>query len=265
MDPRNSANRNKSRDTDVSGRVNNDSSQKMKLALLMVANAQKSGPVEDCEDCSKTNPCGQIGLGVKGTRVQYVQRIVEIAKNGKRWRESGETERRSFLEKAINEALKAAGVPEIFGSETKVYEDKVLTIQGEFKIDSWRIYINSKVWTLVNTTESTVNNITNLAATYYHEARHGEQHFLAARYAIGFKKGNVKVLGIHPNVLEQARAAGMIQPGHPYYKCAQILYEHIVENKPFPCKTDHYNHLGGCDAFDIERSLDWSPMRSIYG
>jgi hypothetical protein len=136
--------------------------------------------------------------------------VAAIHKLKPKWKDLGSDARAAELGKAANARLKDAGVAQCkinvkaFGGGTN----------GQFDFTTWTIDINEK---LVKQDEVTDDELSDVADTMYHEARHAEQWFRIARWLAGTKKKKAAEIAaemaIPDDIAKKAVAAGLKESG----------------------------------------------------
>ncbi len=119
------------------------------------------------------------------------------------WGKLPATERAAGLGRQANLRLKDAGVPECVID----VQDLAIGLNGNFDFTTWSIVVNKKP--LEKDTVTTAE-LTDMADTMYHEARHCEQWFRIARWLAGTKGKKAKdistEMGIPENIAKKAVA-----------------------------------------------------------
>jgi hypothetical protein len=119
----------------------------------------------------RNQPLHEGGLAEPQLRRNFTDRMQQVQRN---WKNMSPQEREAALRSGLNEQMRAAGMPEL-----KLVVDDLGGRHGELRFEDFAVAVDRS---LIDNANLTREQMTQLADTLLHEARHGEQWYMIARH-----------------------------------------------------------------------------------
>ena len=166
------------------------------------------------------NPCSGKGMATPANEKEFACDMKVLQE---KWPTLSSHERTSGLETITNKQLTKSGVPHVdFASSSTL----PTSTNGAMDFQKWTLDINSKLTDQPVLTDAQTQQ---LGSTAFHESRHAEQWYLAARNQAGNGKSaqNIHTVTFMPDDVTKEAAAHPLGQQDPLYPCSRSVNESV--------------------------------------